>query len=343
MKDLNSTIANKSSVWSRPVNAPEPANNRSQSDIENWWSLIDQVLELAKLNDWTKVEVARRIGMAESTFAVWFSGKYQGRLDTQNRAVQQWLEAIKDAAEMNDLPTSPAFFKTRTSEDIVEALKWAQMQPELVMITIGAGVGKTMTCRHYRATRPHTYMVTMSPHTRTVNGMLVDVAAEMDVIQHNPAKLTRAIGNRLSRSGAATLLIVDEAQNLQDDAINQLRHFVDVYNCGIALVGNDEIHSRFAKRADGPSHAQLKSRIGKRLRYSKPIKDDLLAFIDAWGVTEPESVKFLLGIGMKGGALRQIDKTMKLASMVAFGNNDEVSYQYIKAAWENRDVEDLVV
>ncbi|MFD1792107.1 AAA family ATPase [Ochrobactrum teleogrylli] len=342
MKDVNNTTSNKNIAWSRPSTQPELSGNRSQTDIDIWWSLVDRVREIATRNEWPKAEVARRVGMADSTFSLWYSGKYPGRLDIQNVTVQQWLDALDDAAELSALPTSPAFFKTRTSDEIMDALKWAQVQPELVMITIGAGMGKTMTCRHYRATRPHTYMVTMSPHTKTVNGMLVDLAAELDVIQHNPAKLTRAIGNRLGRSSTPTLLIVDEAQNLQDEAINQLRHFVDVFNCGVALVGNDEIHSRFAKRADGPSHAQLKSRIGKRLRYSKPIKEDLQAFISAWGVTEPESVKFLLGIGMKGGALRQIDKTMKLASMVALGAGEEVSFQFIKAAWENRDVEDLV-
>ena len=52
-------------------------------------------------------------------------------------------------------------------------------------------------------------------------------------------------------------------------------------------------------------------------------------------------VKFLTGIGMKGGALRQIDKTMKLASMVAMGSGQPLSLNHIQAAWKNRDVEDM--
>ncbi|WP_273792403.1 AAA family ATPase [Brucella anthropi] len=346
MKDVSSTIASKSGVWTRPTIGPELAANRSQQDIDTWWSLIDRLLEVVKANQWTKAEVARRIGMPDSTFHVWFTGRYTGRLDAQNKMVEKWLEALEDAADLSTLPTSPAFFKTRTSEEVIEALKWAQISPELVMVTLGAGYGKTMACQHYRATRPHVYMVTMSPHTRTVNGMLVDIATELDVIQHNPAKLTRAIGNRISRSGAASLLIVDEAQNLQDEAIDQLRHFVDVYKCGVALIGNDEIHGRFRRRDDKPSaglsQAQLRSRVGKRLRRSTPIREDLLAFIEAWNVTDADTVKFLLGIGLKGGALRQIDKTMKLASMVAMGSGVPLSFEFIKAAWENRDVEDLV-
>ena len=218
-------------------------------------------------------------------------------------------------------------------------LAWAQVTPDMVMITVDAGQGKTMACRQYVAARSHAYMITMSPHTRTVHGMLVDLAAELDVVQHNPAKLTRAIGKRLQRTGAGTLLIVDEAQNLKDEAIDQLRHFVDMYDCGVALVGNTEIYSRFHKRSDGPSYAQIKRRIGMRLKRTKPRVEDLHALIDAWGMTDDETRKVLVGIGMKDGALGQIDKTMKLAAIRAAGAGTTITAEHVRAAWSNRDVE----
>ncbi|KAB2749884.1 AAA family ATPase [Brucella anthropi] len=347
MKDVNNTIGNRAAnVWERPLTGPELTANRTQQDIDTWWALIDRLLPVVTVNKWSKIETARRINMPESTFSAWFSGRYNGRLDAQNKLVQQWLDAVNEAAELDTLPSSPSFFLTRTAAEIEAALKWAQKGPDLVMVTQPAGVGKTMTCRQYRATRPHVHMVTMSPHTRTVHGMMVDLASELEVMQHNPAKLTRAIGNRLARAGAPTLLIVDEAQNLVNEAIDQLRHFVDVYNCGVALIGNDEIHSRYTKRQDMPSdgskNAQLRSRIGKRLNYAKPHREDLLAFIEAWDVTDKPTVELLLGIGMKGGALRQIDKTMRLANEVAQGLGMSVTYDIIKKAWENRDVEGLV-
>lgn len=330
-------------TWERPVSGPdETLSNRNQDDISEWSDLIDRVIETATANGWNKAEVARRMGMAEGTFSQWYSGKYAGRLSNQNRAVGQWLDAIEETAGIAAaIPTSPSFIKTRSAGEILETLAWAQMSADMVMITFNAGMGKTAACRHYCATRPHAHMATVSPHTKTVHGMLVELAAELDVHVHNPAKLTRAIGERLRRSGGGTLLIVDEAQNLVDEAINQLRHFVDNYNCGVALVGNEEIYGRFAKKSDGPSYAQLKSRLGKRLKREKPRVEDLQAFIAGWGVSEPDMVKFLTGIGMKGGALRQIDKTMKLASMVAMGSGQPLSLNHIQAAWKNRDVEDM--
>lgn len=337
-----SQIRNATPAWDRPTKAPELSSNRSGEDINLWWQLVDRVIEIANANGFTKSEVARRTQMPEGTFSQWFSGKYAGRLDTTNKQVEQWLLAIEEQAGLAaSIPMSPGFIKTRIAAEITETLAWAQMTADMVMITLAAGNGKTAACRHYCATRPHAYLATISPHTKTVHGMLVELASELDVHEHNPAKLTRKIGQKLARIGNGSLLIIDEAQNLVDDAINQLRHFVDVYQCGVALVGNNEVYTRFTKRTDGPSYDQLKSRLGKRLKRDKPRVEDLQTFIAAWGVHDLECIKLLTGIGMKGGALRQIDKTLKLATMLALGAQEPLGKQHIEAAWKNRDVEDI--
>lgn len=332
-------------VWERPVHGPDAAlANRTAADIQAWWGLVDRVIGIGSAQGWTKAEVARRIGMADGTFSGWFSGKYNGRIDSTNKQVQQWLDAVEETAGLAaSIPTSPPFLKTKAAVEVIETLAWAQMTADMVIITLEAGMGKTEACRHFANTRPHVFMATISPQSKTTHGMLVELAAELDVMVHNPAKLTRAIGRRLERTGGGTLLIVDEAQNLTDDAVNQLRHFVDINRCGVALVGNTEIYGRFRggkdDRPDGPSYAQIKRRIGKRLLRNKPNMEDLHTFIEAWGVTEPEAVKFLAAVGRKGGALGQIDKTMKLASMYATGSGEDVALKHIQAAWKNRDVE----
>jgi DNA transposition AAA+ family ATPase len=342
MNDLSNTIPPRAGAWERPVSGPDASlSNRSSSDIEQWWLLIDRVMATAQSMNLSKADTARRIGMAEGTFSQWFSGRYAGRLDSQNRLVGQWLDAVEERAGIADsIPASPAFMKTRTSAEIIGTLLWAETACDVVTITMGAGMGKTATCRHYRNTRPNVFMTTISPHTRTVHAMLVELAEELEVMIHNPAKLGRAIGRRLERAGGA-LLIVDEAQNLVDEAINQLRYFADNHNCGVALVGNEEIYSRLAKKQDGPSYAQIKSRVGKRLRRIKPPAEDIRMFIEAWGVTDPDGVRFLTGIGAKGGALRQIDKTMKLATMNAIGRGGQLTAEDIRRAWQQRDVEEI--
>lgn len=341
-KHIATTQFNGGSNWERPINPPALKDNRTQEDIDTWSILVDRVITVAKAYGWTKAEVTRRAGMKDGTFSQWFSGKYEGRLDDHNATIGRWLDALEESAGVAaTIPQSPPFMNMLGSKEIIETLVWAQICPDLVMITLGAGMGKSETCQHFEATRPHVYRATVSENTKTVHGMLTELAEELGVNEHNPARLARAIGNKLRRTGAGTLLIVDEGQHLNDEAINQLRHFVDVYKCGVAIVGNAEVYSRFSKSRQGPSYAQLKSRIGKRLQRHTPYAEDLQTFIAAWGVTDPASVKFLTGIGMKGGAFRQIDKTMKLATMTAMGRGEEIGLKHIQVAWQHRDVEDI--
>ncbi|MGG7519768.1 AAA family ATPase [Allorhizobium undicola] len=328
--------------WERPVQAPEVSANKSEADIEKWWLLIDRVIAVARHYRWSKAEVTRRSGMKEGTFSQWFSGRYDGRLDGHNTTIEQWLDALEASASVAAMiPKSPNFMTLRGTSEVQETLTWAQICPDLVMITLGAGMGKTATCEYYTNTRPHVYHATVSESTKTVHGMLTELAEQLGVQENNPAKLARAIGMKLKRTGEGTLLIVDEGQHLNDEALNQLRHFVDVYKCGVAVVGNSEVYSRFSSTRKGQSYAQLKSRIGKRLQREQPYPEDLQTYIAAWNVTDPACIKFLMGIGMKGGAFRQIEKTMRMALMVALGAGTEVSLKDIQAAWKNRDVEDM--
>lgn len=332
------------SGWDSPTPSPEFLGKHSPEDVDRWQVVVARVADVAVANGWTKTEVSRRSGIVAGTLSPILSGTYLGVLATYTNMLSQWLDSVEESAALAaGIPTSPDFNpRLKVAQEVMETLMWAQLCPDLVMITLGAGMGKTAACGHFARTRPHVYVATMSEHSRTVHGMLIELAAELDVQQYNPAKLARAIGTRLARTGTGTLLIVDEAQHLNDEALNQLRNFVDVYKCGVALCGNNEVYSRFAaSERKGPSYAQLKSRVGKRLQRARPYVEDVHAYIAAWGVTDPDSVRFLVGIGMKDGALRQIEKTVKLARMIAVGSSEPMTIKHLQAAWKNRDVEGL--
>jgi DNA transposition AAA+ family ATPase len=341
---MNEQTNAMAATWALPISLPDVTGNRAgrtAADLKDWQELTAKVAEIAIQNGWSKAEVSRRSGVPDGTFNQWFSGKYAGRLDETNNRVRQWLDAVQEMSALGaGIPQSPPFIMTRTAKEIVETLTYAQMMPEMAIVCLGAGVGKTIACRAYCATRPHAYHVTMSPNTKTVHGMLTEIATTFGISQHNPARLHRSIGERLQRNGRKTLLIVDEAQNLVDSAVDQLRNLLDVNECGIVLSGNQEIYGRFSARSDGPSYAQIKRRIGKRLKRLTPYPEDITAFIDAWGIADPSARKLLVGIGNKPGALGQIDKTLKLAGLLAAGEGTAIGEKHIRAAWSNRSVED---
>ena len=319
---------------------PQTGQGRSEEDHQLREHLIEQVAAIASRERWTKQEVATRIGMPDGTFSQWYSGKYTGRLDAQNAKVENWLATIEDhQAIERAIPSSPKFIGTRISKEIMDMMQAARALPAMNLITADAGIGKTFTARHFIAHNANTWLVTISPHTKTIHGMLLVVAEAVGISQPNQAKLVSSIGSRIKKQGAPTLLIIDEAQNLSDDSINQLRHFVDNYECGVALLGNNESYSRFTAWGKGTKYGQLRRRILKRLNLTTPYSQDLGAFIKAWGIVDPAMVTFLTGIGLKPGALGQIDMTLKLAYLSAMGQDRKITLADLKKAWRNRDVE----
>lgn len=320
----------------------EARPGRTEHDFDRWRILTAQVADLGDRKGWTKSEMSRKAAIAEGTFSQWYSGKYNGRYDEVNRKVALFIEANEATGAFAErrIP-EPGFQMTRTAQEILGNLDYAQQYGKFVIVTTGAGMGKTQSFRRHCKTRPHAYLVTMRPHTKTVHGMLNAICSGLQLVQHNPARLDTAIGDYLARHQSPALLIVDEAQNLEDKAIDQLRYFSDQFSVGVVLGGNEEVYGRFSARADGPSYAQLKRRVAKRYRRNRPYNEDIAMLIAAWGVTEPDMVKFLTGLGIKPGALGSISETMTLAHMLAAGDEKPLDISHLKAALTERDTGDF--
>jgi hypothetical protein len=67
----------------------------------------------------------------------------------------------------------------------------------------------------------------------------------------------------------------------------------------------------------------------------------LRLFIAAWGITDPACVKFLFALGKKGGSLRQIDRTIKIACILTRGGIAALEERHLRAAWQRRDLEGM--
>ena len=340
----NTQSTSTQSAWEPPNCVPtlNAKGGRSQTDIDKWRILTTRVIEIAKAEGWSKAEAARQFNIPGGTFSQYLSGKYDGRLDNQNAKVEKWLTSWDElSTEAAKIPESPGFLLTPTGNTVISALKRAQSSAGLVAITIGSGMGKTVACNHFKDTRPNVVMVTASPFTKKAYGIMIELAEELGIVQHNPVRLPRAVGKRLQKSGGGTLLIVDEAQNLIDEAIDQLRQFKDLYGCGLALIGNDEVYEHLVRKQNGVDYGQLKSRISRRVRRDKPQAEDIAMLLDAWKIEDPAVRKVLTGIAYKPGSLRQMDETIKLAQILAAEMRKPLSAELVNAAWAGRDVEGL--
>lgn len=341
MKKTTST----NTVWEQSQPTIEFTAKHPASDVAEWRKLTARTVDAAATYGWTKAEVSRRAGVPDGTFSPWFSGKYLGVLANVNQQMANWLDALEASQNMAAImPVSPPFQRTTVGQDVYNALLFAQVTSGFVRVTLPAGSGKTTAAKHFAATRPHVFMATLSPSTKTVHGMLVELCGALEVHEHNPAKFVRALGAKLKRVGEGSLLIIDEAQNAVPDAINQLRHFVDNDQCGVALLGNEDTATAFIKDLGRSvaSRAQVLSRFDRQVRTARNPVADAEILIKAWGIDEgTDCATFLKGIASKPGALRQIDRTMKAASMLAIGDGEEgVRLEHLQAAWKNRDMGD---
>ncbi len=335
---------NTTTVWEQSQPTIEFTAKHPPADIDVWRKLVARTIDAAVNYGWTKAEVARRAGVPDGTFSPWFSGKYLGILANVNQSFANWLDALEASQSMAAImPVSPPFQRTTVGMDVYNALLFAQVTAGFIRVTLPAGSGKTTAAKHFMATRPHVFMATLGPSTKTVHGMLVELCAALEVHEHNPARFVRSIGAKLKRVGEGSLLIIDEAQNAVPDAINQLRHFVDNDHCGVALIGNEDTATAFVKDLGRSvaSRAQVLSRFDRQVRQSRNPAADAEMIISAWNVEEADCKRFLLGIASKPGALRQIDRTMKAASMLAIGDGEEsVRLEHLQSAWKNRDMGD---
>lgn len=320
--------------WSAPEQEPE---GLSDADLQAWRAAHERVRRIATAEKWTRAEVARRADMPAPTLTGWLDGSYGGSVPNQTARLVKWLDAYDEGRRLAaQMPRTPGWVSTPTGEQILQALFYAQTLPDWAVITLGSGMGKTITARRYIETRPNAYLVTMRPTTGAVSTMLAAIADVLDVSERNPVSRDKAIGHRLKRNGRHTLLIVDEAQNLVDKAVDQLRHFIDEYGCGLALMGNNELYSRFGKGEPREGYGQIHRRIGARLIRHRPLAGDIEALIGAWKVESREIAELLRKIAMKPGALGQITKTMQFAAILAASEARPITVADVRDAWQNR-------
>lgn len=278
----------------------------------------------------------KEIGRSGPALNQWLAGKYKGANDGFDADVVRWLDARERRLQTAlQIPAAPAWFDSPTSRDILVTLAMAQADGDIVTVTGTPGVGKTESCKRYRDGNPNVWLATMAPHCSSVVIALQDVADAVGIknmTQTGARALYRAIQQRVSDTGG--LLIVDEAQHLGVKCFDEIRSIHDSTGIGIAFVGNETVSGRMAGGGRAGDHAQVYSRVGGRRFIPRPVKGDVRAQADAWGIDCTGCIAFLEELAAKPGALRSVNKTIRRAAYHA-GGVGNVTVDHLKDAWRN--------
>lgn len=310
------------------------ASAKDDYTAEEQDALRDEVRILMEQDGLKQTEIAKESGIAYGTFTPWLGGTYPGDNNRIARIVANWLETRRERKRTRAiLPESPSFVLTETAQNIFNILSFAQTAPDFGVVVGAPGIGKTKTILEYQRRSPNVFLVTGEPTLSSPHNLLAAIAIEAGVEEKRNAMISRAIGARLR--GAAALIVVDEAQHLSNQAFDQLRALHDLSGCGIVAAGNESALRRLqgGQGTAATQFAQLSSRVGMRLTQSRSRTKDVCAILAAWGVTSKPELDFLKSIARKPGALRSLDKTLRLATMYARQAGDELALKHMQLAW----------
>lgn len=281
---------------------------------------------------YSQARIAREADVSPTTLSQFLGGTYAGNVQNVARAVVKWVNALDARYAAGALPEGPAWVSTPTSEKITATLRYAQMAADIVLIYGGAGIGKSKTIDRYRRTAPNVWHVELSAASGSIMGMLEMIAEAIGVRDYvrSANHIERAILARIKGTGG--LLVLDEAQHLTVQALDEARVFNDKGGVGLVLCGNERVYSQMTGGNRAPFLDRLYSRVGKKIYLRRSLVADADKIIAAWGIDDSPCRDAVRAIAGKPGALRVLNKVLKLAATYAKAKGRAISCDEITHA-----------
>lgn len=274
--------------------------------------------------------LARETGLSAAAISQFLNGKYKGDNDAVAESLATWLESRKAAETI--MPVIPDYVETPTAAKITAALTYAQLTHTIALVYGNPGVGKTQATKKYAAEGNNVWRISASKSRTNELETMYELALQMGIndAPYQRGALSRLLRRRLSDSNA--LIIIDEADWLNYDAIEELRILQEECNIGLALSGNHKVYDRLTGGSRSVDFARLFSRVGKKVVLNNVMAGDVDAFCTAWNVSGRDERSLLKAIARRPGALRSLSHILPLASIYAQGKGTPINCETIHAA-----------
>lgn len=276
-------------------------------------------------------DIARESGISASRLSQFLGGTYRGNSQLVADSLSVWLE--NRHTERNSLPVMPEFVITPAVRDIWGAFQYAQLNRSIAVVYGNPGLSKTTAKEMFVSSRPNVWTFTVSRASVRVAGCLYAIAQAIGVEEpsmYRPDILYRQIRSELK--GKKGLLIVDEADRLGYETLEELRILQEESGVGLVLIGNHRVYNRLTgNQSRDVDFARLFSRIAKRVVIETTSQADINAIADACELSA--DARPVIGwLAKQAGALRMVFNTLKLASTKALSANESLTTGHIIAA-----------
>ncbi|MEI6897863.1 MAG: AAA family ATPase [Psychromonas sp.] len=308
----------------------EENNTSITSDANALRGVINTLIEGSS---YTQAQISRETSIGKTRLSQFLSNSYNGDNAQIISTLQQWFEL--HTSKQNVMPSAPNFVQTTTAKQVISTLRYAQAsRGDGMSVVMGApGVGKSAAAKYYADKMPNCWLVIASPSIAGLIGFFYELAMELG-IESPPRRansLCHAIRHRLE--GTNGLIVIDEADHLQLEVIEELRVMQQKVGVGLALVGNPTIYGKMVGDSRKVDLSRLESRIAKRLSIPKVKQSDIISIATAWGLTSDLELTLIKSIAGKRGQLRKLSHTLRLASMIAQGKSERMNEVHIRDAF----------
>lgn len=279
--------------------------------------VVKEINRLIEDGDLSATATAKAIGISSGALSKIRSGDYGADMAGMKNRIAEYLELQKERREI--LPKSP-FVETLVAKKTISACRMAHVEREMVILAGPAGIGKTMALRKYALENKS--CIYIAAHAACRMHTTVYRIAQMAgaSVRGNTADIAERAIARLR--GTNKMIIVDEADHLNFNAIEMVRYIHDQAGVGIVLSGWQEmIHEITGGGTFEGKYSRLYTRCGK-IEWLKPLslKDSGLIVCAVLGEdTQAEIIEKLHAVSR--GCARTLVKLLPRAWKTAKATN----------------------
>lgn len=226
---------------------------------------ITRLLEFMEKSGKTQSQIAKETGLSGALISQFISGTYEGDNDKIADSLERYLVIATERLENAD---NTVFYpKLKNTQTSLFAAKYAHKNCDVVLLSGDAGAGKTTALRHYTQNNTGVIFITASTCISSPTAILREILSAIGKkTSGNKSQLEKSLISSLNNSNR--LIIIDEADQLNFNAIQAVRNLNDKAHIGILLAGNNRIYNQMVMGARCTEFDQVRTRIFVRPKVS---------------------------------------------------------------------------
>jgi len=212
--------------------------------------------------------------------------------------------------------TERGFIPRPTTQIIASAVQWARDRRRPSLIVGVGGIGKTTTLRHIASTTIAAHLLTITTSRNSNKNLLEAVARSFGLhsSREHAADIEEVIWAHMPMAADyGHFIMVDEAQNLDLDALRSLLFLNDEFRIPIVVAGNHQVLKQ--RRTKTSPFDTINGRLFYRVSLEAVSREDVVAFAIEYDVEGKDAQDLLVRFGL-ASSLRDVAAVLEEARVL---------------------------